>query len=68
MQWLHRYAQQEPELPGTSTVWEFLRFHARLRMPEEQKRNDAAEAQVWGVISQLGLNKVGAFESVISGN
>ncbi|KAL3154966.1 hypothetical protein ABBQ38_011494 [Trebouxia sp. C0009 RCD-2024] len=27
-------------------------------MPEEQKRNDAAEARVWGVISQLGLNKV----------
>lgn len=27
-------------------------------MPDEQKRNDAAEACVWGVISQLGLNKV----------
>ena len=56
--WLRRYAQQEPELPGTSTVWEFLRFHARLRMPEEQRKNNAAEAYVWGVISQLGLNKV----------
>jgi len=27
-------------------------------MPEEQKRNNAAESRVWGVISQLGLNKV----------
>lgn len=53
-----RYAQQEPELPGTSTVWEFLRFHARLRMPAEQKSNNGAEARVWSVISQLGLNKV----------
>ncbi|KAL0042544.1 hypothetical protein WJX79_003095 [Trebouxia sp. C0005] len=52
------YAQQEPELPGTSTVWEYLRFHARLRMPDEQKRNNGAESRVWGVISQLGLNKV----------
>ena len=55
---LRRYAQQEPELPGTSTVWEFLRFHARLRMPQEHRTNNAAEARVWGVISQLGLNKV----------
>ena len=53
-----RYAQQEPELPGTSTVWEYLRFHARLRMPEEQKRNNGDESRVWGVVSQLGLNKV----------
>ena len=53
-----RYAQQEPELPGTSTVWEYLRFHARLRMPEHQKQNNAAEGLVWNVISQLGLNKV----------
>ena len=27
-------------------------------MPEEQKSNGAAESRVWGVISQLGLNKV----------
>jgi len=27
-------------------------------MPEEQKRNNGAESRVWGVISQLGLNKV----------
>ena len=31
-----RYAQQEPELPGTSTVWEFLRFTKTSRNAQKQ--------------------------------
>ena len=52
-----RYVQQDDVLPGTSTVWEYLSFHARLRLPAgcSQERR---EARVWRVIEQLGLSKV----------
>lgn len=42
---------------GTSTVWEFLCFHALLRLPADTEVEER-EARVWHVISQLGLAKV----------
>ena len=44
-------------LPGTSSVWEYLSFHARLRLPTDCGR-ERREARVWRVIQQLGLTKV----------
>ena len=52
-----RYVQQDDVLPGTSSVWEYLSFHARLRLPADSGRG-RREAQVWRVIKQLGLTKV----------
>jgi hypothetical protein len=44
-------------LPGTSTVWEYLTFHARLRMPQ-QTGSLGHERRVWQVLEQLRLTKV----------
>ena len=52
-----RYVQQDDVLPGTSSVWEYLSFHARLRLPADCSR-ERREARVWRVIQQLGLSKV----------
>ena len=43
------YVQQETILPGTSTVNEYLTFHARLRMPAGSSRAAVRSrvAQVW---------------------
>ena len=52
-----RYVQQDDILPGTSTVWEYLRFHAKLRMGAFSSQS--IEQQAWSVIQLLGLSKVG---------
>ena len=52
-----RYVQQDDILPGTSTVWEYLRFHAKLRMGAFSSQG--IEQQAWSVIQLLGLSKVG---------
>jgi len=44
-------------LPGTSSVWEYLSFHARLQLPADCGRR-GREARVWRIIQQLGLSKV----------
>lgn len=49
---------------GTSTVWEFLSFHAQLRLPAGTSA-EQRESRVWRVISQLGLTKVGAVRTLI---
>ena len=51
------YAPQSDILPGTSTVWEYLLFHANLRLPPgvtpaEKKR------RVTTIVAELGLTKV----------
>eukprot|EP00208_Stichococcus_sp_RCC1054_P008188 CAMPEP_0206149676 /NCGR_PEP_ID=MMETSP1473-20131121/37907_1 /ASSEMBLY_ACC=CAM_ASM_001109 /TAXON_ID=1461547 /ORGANISM="Stichococcus sp, Strain RCC1054" /LENGTH=1805 /DNA_ID=CAMNT_0053547157 /DNA_START=182 /DNA_END=5600 /DNA_ORIENTATION=- len=50
------YVYQDDVLPGTSTVWEFLSFHAALRLPLLNKQ--AQGERVWQVVQQLGLEKV----------
>eukprot|EP00891_Asterochloris_glomerata_P009058 jgi/Astpho2/9058/e_gw1.00133.213.1_t len=50
------YVQQDDILPGTSTVWEYLRFHAKLRMGAFSSQG--IEQQAWSVIQLLGLSKV----------
>ena len=57
MRRLSGYVMQDDVLPGTSTVWEYMLFHANLRMPKHysalQRKQRAHE-----VIEQLGLGKV----------
>ena len=48
---------QDDVLPGTSTVWEYLTFHARLRLPEALSDGERA-ARVQTIIDQLSLGKV----------
>ncbi len=48
---------QDDVLPGTSTVWEYLTFHARLRLPESLS-DGARAARVQTIIDQLSLGKV----------
>ena len=50
-------------LPGTSTVWEYLRFHAKLRMLGSDSH--AMEQRVWSVIQLLGLSKVWGIETAL---
>lgn len=45
------YVPQDDVLPGTSTVWEFLSFHAALRLPRAAP--DAQGARVWQVRNLL---------------
>ena len=45
-------------MPGTSTVWEYLCFHASLRMRAGSSPS-AVHARVAAVAEQLGLWKVG---------
>ncbi|KAF5834484.1 hypothetical protein DUNSADRAFT_8809 [Dunaliella salina] len=51
------YVQQEVVLPGTSTVWEYLTFHASLRLPAHTPSEEVQE-RVAAVAEQLGLTKV----------
>jgi len=51
------YVQQEVVLPGTSTVWEYLTFHASLRLPAQTPSEEVQE-RVAAVAEQLGLTKV----------
>ena len=50
---------QDDVLPGTSTVWEYLTFHARLRLPAALS-DGARAARVQTIIDQLSLGKVRA--------
>ena len=50
---------QDDVLPGTSTVWEYLCFHAELRLPDSASQG-ARAARVQAIIDQLSLTKVGA--------
>lgn len=43
-------------LPGTSTVWEFLAFHASLRLPGGG--GVGAAARIRALLRQLALAKV----------
>lgn len=53
------YVLQDDILPGTSTVWEFLCFHAALRLPDSGKGGAAAAAsRVRALLRQLSLAKV----------
>ena len=52
-----RYVMQDDVLPGTSTVWEYLQFQARLRMPADAMRSQQ-ERRVWHVLQQLRLTRV----------
>jgi ATP-binding cassette subfamily G (WHITE) protein 2 len=51
------YVSQVDVLPGTSTVWEHLVFHARLRLSRNATQQDF-EARAWEVLATLGLAKV----------
>lgn len=51
------YVLQDDVLPGTSTVFECISFHAQLRMPGSTSES-AMKKQVQLVCSQLGLQKV----------
>ncbi len=53
------YVHQDDVLPGTSTVWEFLSFHAALRLPEGHPPA-AAAARLRLLLRQLSLAKVAA--------
>ena len=48
---------QDDVLPGTSTVWEYLSFHAALRLPDGGSQG-ARAARVQAIIDQLSLAKV----------
>ena len=48
---------QDDVLPGTSTVWEYLTFHARLRLPASLS-DGARAARVQTIVDQLSLGKV----------
>ena len=50
---------QDDVLPGTSTVWEYLTFHARLRLPAALSNGERA-ARVQAIVDQLSLGKVRA--------
>ena len=51
------YVAQEDVLPGTSTVWEHLVFHASLRLPLRTTREER-HSRAWEVLAMLGLAKV----------
>ena len=51
------YVPQDDVLPGTSTVWEHLLFHAMLRLPERTPREELYRCVV-GWANELGLGKV----------
>ena len=51
------YAPQSDILPGTSTVWEYLLFHANLRLPVVLSPTDK-KVRVRDIVLQLGLMKV----------
>lgn len=51
------YVHQDDVLPGTSTVWEYLSFHAALRLPAGHPPSLAA-ARVRALLRQLSLDKV----------
>lgn len=51
------YVPQDDVLPGTSTVWEYLSFHAELRLPDSASQG-ARAARVQAIIDQLSLAKV----------
>jgi ABC-type multidrug transport system ATPase subunit len=53
------YVPQDDVLPGTSTVFEYLTFHAELRLPRSMGRQQR-RARVHSVLSELGLGKVGS--------
>jgi ATP-binding cassette, subfamily G (WHITE), member 2 len=48
---------QDDVLPGTSTVWEHLLFHATLRMPRETSKN-ALRRRVGQTMRDLGIEKL----------
>lgn len=45
-------------LPGTSTVWEFLCFHAALRLPASANSKADGASRVRALLRQLSLAKV----------
>ncbi|QDZ20587.1 pleiotropic drug resistance-like ABC transporter [Chloropicon primus] len=51
------YAPQSDILPGTSTVWEYLLFHANLRLPPTTTPTET-KVRVRDIVLQLGLMKV----------
>jgi hypothetical protein len=52
------YVPQDDVLPGTSTVWEFLCFHAALRLPGGTDSWAAGASRVRALLRQLSLSKV----------
>jgi len=52
------YVPQTDVLAGTSTVFEYLTFHAELRLPRSMSRAQR-RARVYSVLNELGLMKVG---------
>ncbi|KAK3261310.1 hypothetical protein CYMTET_29779 [Cymbomonas tetramitiformis] len=54
---LSGYVHQDVVLPGTSTVMEYLMFHAALRLPMHTRR-EARATRCWQIITQLGLQRV----------
>ena len=52
------YVPQTDVLAGTSTVFEYLTFHAELRLPRSLSRAQR-RARVYSVLNELGLMKVG---------
>jgi hypothetical protein len=55
--WGAGYVLQDDVLPGTSTVAEYLMFHARLRLPSRHSQ-EALRRRVATIIAELSLNKV----------
>ena len=51
---------QDDVLPGTLTVYEYLRFTASLRLTPEQRAASPGceEGVVWAVVEELGLTRV----------
>lgn len=58
------YVPQDDVLPGTSTVWEFLAFHAALRLPGGGA-GGAGTARIRALLRQLSLAKVRALQPCI---
>lgn len=51
------FGLQDDVLPGTSTVFEYLLFHAVLRLPSSISQEEK-EARVFSIIKRLGMQKV----------
>jgi len=51
------YVLQDDVLPGTSTVWEYIMFHAQLRFPQGTETEKHVE-RVKQIMEDLGLAKV----------
>jgi ATP-binding cassette subfamily G (WHITE) protein 2 len=51
------YVPQQDVLPATSTVLEYLLFHAALRLPRCVDRAQR-ERRVWAILSRLGLQRI----------